>query len=178
MFGRISILLVIAVAVTACSEAPDTDDTKAVDQQPEVRIQVSGDQSTSFESNGSLFCGESNMGGQPYYFELYAMQPPYQFNMRFPRSMTPGAYSIYGADDPESNNESDENAYFYWRGENRERFDQVEQGQLILESIPAAQGERLVGTIEADLTNDEGSRVSLEADLDLDAGRQSFDECP
>ena len=178
MFGRISILFVIAVAVTACSEAPDAADTKVADQQPEVRIQVSGDQSTSFESNGSLYCGESNMGGQPYYFELYAMQPPYQFNMRFPSSMTPGAYSIYGADDPESNNESDENAYFYWRGDDRVRFDQVENGEIIVESVPAAQGEHFVGSISADMANDDGNRIQLAADLNVETGSQSFSECP
>jgi len=167
----------LALIVSACGDASDPQ-TQTAGSAPEVSIRVSGDQTTSFERSGSLFCGESAMGGEPYYFELYAMQSPYQFNLRFPRDTQPGTYPIYGSDDPQSNSDSDRNAYFSWQGEDRVSFDQVNTGEFVLESVPTARGERLVGTIRAEINSNEGDTIQLEADLDLDAGHQSFDECP
>lgn len=167
----------LALTLSACGDSSDSQ-TLAAGSAPEVSIRVSGDQTTSLETSGSLFCGESSMGGEPYYFELYAMQPPYQFNLRFPRDTRPGTYPIYGSDDPQSNSDSDRNAYFSWQGEDRVSFDQVGSGEFVLESVPTAQGERLVGTISAELNSDDGDTIQFDADLDLDAGYQSFDECP
>lgn len=167
----------LALTLAACGDAPDSQ-SQAADSAPEVNIRVSGNQTTSFENSGSLFCGESALGGEPDYFELYAMQSPYQFNLRFPRDTRPGTYPIYGSDDPQSISDSDRNAYFYWRGEDQVRFDKVSSGEFVLESVPAAQGERLLGTISAEVNSDDDDTIQFEADLDLDAGYQSFDDCP
>ena len=176
---RVLMISAILLTVGACGDSSDTPEADAPDETAaEVSIEVSGDQSLTFSSNGSLYCGESTMGGEPYYFELYAMQPPLQFNMRLPRQIQPGTHPVHGSDDPESNSESDGPVYFYWQGEDRVRFDQVSNGELVLESVPAARGERLVGQINAELTNDDGGSIQFKAELDVDAGAQSFDECP
>ena len=50
-------------------------------------------------------------------------------------------------------------------------------GQLNIESMPATQGERFIGTLSAELSSKDGDAVKLTASFDADAGHQSFDEC-
>ena len=174
-----SVLVILSLLLAACGDSSDSEvATAETDAVAEVQVETSGDQSVTMQSNGSIYCGESTMGGEPYYFEVYAMQPPYQLNLRFPRDLQPGTHPIFGSDDPESNSDADGNAYFYWRGDDRVRFDQVENGEFTVESVPAARGEQLVGRISADMSDDDGNHIQLTADLNVDAGSQSFAECP
>ncbi|MEJ2088775.1 MAG: hypothetical protein P8Y69_09960 [Gammaproteobacteria bacterium] len=86
-----------------------------------------------------------------------------------PRTTSPGIYSMTAG-----NTESFD---FYYTDPNRVKYDNVDSATIRLDSVPQAQGERLVGSIEATLHSRKGESVDIQVSLDLAAGAQSFDEC-
>lgn len=109
-------------------------------------------------------------------FELYAMSPPEQFNMRLNRDLAAGTHPVVGSGDDARNRGAD--AYFYYTGPDRTRFDRVDNGTITIENMPTATGEALIASIEAAVSDDDGASISISADLKVSAGRQTFDECP
>jgi len=97
------------------------------------------------------------------------MKIPEQFNLKMPRGTKPGTYSMSGgAGAPMT---------FYYTDPQRVKYERIESASIQLDSVPQAQGERLVGTIKAALQSRKGQSVDVDIHLDLDAGAQSFDEC-
>lgn len=135
----------------------------------EVVIQVSGAYTGQFESTGSIFCTGDEYGGPEEGFELYAMKVPEQFNLRMPRETTPGTYAITPS------NESP--IKFYYTDPQRVKYDRIESATVRFATVPQAQGERLRGSIEANLRSRKDQKAEIQVELDLDAGYQSFDEC-
>jgi len=66
---------------------------------------------------------------------------------------------------------------FYYRAPDRSRFDRVSDGSINTNNIPAADGEALVASINANLVDKDGAPISLIAEPNVAAGRQTFDEC-
>ena len=164
-----SVVVVTAWASLAgCgSEASSGVPTANPTQAPEVVVQVSGAYTGTFEHRGSIYCSSDGLGGEE--FELYAMKMPEQFNLRMPRGTAPGVHTITdGAGAPID---------FYYSDPHRQKYEQITSATIRLDAVPQAQGERLIGTIEATLETDEGQSVEVVISLDLDAGHQSFDEC-
>lgn len=143
---------------------------------PEVRIEVTGAVDSSLAANGSIYCGRGEGSDPDFMFELYAMSPPEQFNMRLNRDLSPGTHPIVGSDDEARDRGAD--AYFYYTGPDRTRFDRVDNGTISIENMPTAQGEMLVASIQAAVSDDDGASVNINADFNVSAGRQTFDECP
>jgi len=144
--------------------------------EPSVRVQTTGDVESTLATRGSFYCGANDMGGPEYVIELYAMSPPQQLNMILNRDLAPGTHSIVGSDDRARFTGAD--AYFNYTGPDREDFKNVTDGSIRIENMPAARGEELIASIEAEMTGDDGAVISLTAELNVTAGRQSFEECP
>jgi len=131
-----------------------------------VVVVVSGAHTGTFESTGAIFC---TGGGRDEGFELYAMKIPEQLNLMLPRATAPGDYSMSeGTGAPFD---------FYYTDPQNVKYDQIESATIHLDSVPQAQGERLIGNINATLKSRDGKTVDVDIGLDLDAGAQSFDEC-
>lgn len=143
---------------------------------PEVRISVTGDVESTLNANGAIYCGAGEGSDPDFMFELYAMAPPEGMNMRLNRALEPGTHPIVGSGDDARDRGAD--AYFYYTGPDRTRFDLVDDGTITIENMPTARGEVLVASIEADVSDDDGAAISFTADLNVAAGRQTFDECP
>jgi len=146
-----------------------TANAAASPAKPEVVIRVSGAYSGTFGSTGSIFCTPDEFGGPEEGLELYAMKMPEQFNLKLPRGTEPRTYSITdGSGAPLT---------FYYTDPQGVKYAQIESATIALDAVPQAQGERLIGTIQAALKSRKGQLVNVDVQLDLDAGTQSFDEC-
>jgi len=137
--------------------------------KPEVVVRVSGAHSGTFGSTGSLFCTPDEFGGPEEGLQLYAMKMPEQFNLKLPRRTEPGTYSITGG--------AGAPLKFYYTDPQGVKYEQIESATIALDAVPQAQGERLIGTIQATLKSRKGQSVNVDVQLDLDAATQSFDEC-
>ncbi len=171
-----SAISVLLVGVSGCGGGDGAEPGGGSSEEWPVRITTTGDVESTLNTNGSIFCGADDLGGADYVFELYAMSPPQQFNLRMNRDLAVGAHPIVGSDDEERYQGAV--AYFYYEGPERRDFNQVENGTITIENIPTAAGEDFVATIEADMREEDGASIRFTADLDVTAGRQTFDECP
>ncbi|MBL39520.1 MAG: hypothetical protein CMP07_14045 [Xanthomonadales bacterium] len=137
---------------------------------------MTGDVESTLNTSGAIYCGAGEGSDPDFMFELYAMSPPEGMNMRLDRDLAPGTHPIVGSGDDARDRGAD--AYFYYTGPDRTRFDLVDDGTINIENMPTAQGEMLVASIEAEVSDDDGAAISFTADLNVAAGRQTFDECP
>lgn len=172
-----SLAAVAALLLSGCGgeTAPEGDTTDAAEDTG-VRVAVTGALESTLSARGAVFCGPGEGTDPEYMFEVYAMQPPETFNLRLNRDIAPGNYPVVGAGD--SGRLRGVDAYFYYRGPDRRSFDSVNEGSITVEAIPTAPGETLIASLTAQLTDDEGAAITLEAQLAVKAGRQSFDDCP
>lgn len=143
--------------------------TAAAVAAPEVIVKVTGNYSGTFESTGSIFCTPDEFGGPEEGFELYAMKNPEQFNLKMPRNTEPGQYA--------TSDGTGSSFDFYYTDPQRVKYSQIISARVLLEAVPQAQGERLIGNITGSLQSRKGEAVEVDIRLDLDAGYQSFDEC-
>lgn len=168
---------ILLIGLTGCGGGGDSGaDSSATAAGAEVRVDVTGDVESTLTTNGSIYCGAGEGSDPDYMFELYVVSSPESLNLRLNRALTAGTHPIVGSDDTARNRGAD--AYFYYRGPERTRFDQVAEGTITIENMPKAGGEALVASIEADLTDGDGAFINLTASLNVATGRQAFDECP
>lgn len=167
------VALISLIGLAGCG---DDSGEAASSSAPEVRIEVTGAVDSSLAANGSIYCGRGEGSDPDFMFELYAMSPPEQFNMRLNRDLAAGTHPVVGSGDDARNRGAD--AYFYYTGPDRTRFDRVDNGTITIENMPTATGEALIASIEAAVSDDDGASISISADLKVSAGRQTFDECP
>lgn len=141
-----------------------------------VWVQTAGGVESVVSVNGSIYCGPNDVSGPDSIFELYFMSPPQRLNLRLDRDLAVGTYPIVGSDDDARYQGAE--AYFFCVGPDRQDFDAVESGTITIDSAPRAAGDALVASIEAEMIGDDGAVISLTAELNVRAVRQSFDECP
>ena len=173
--ARAVVVSIFVIGIAGCGGGSDSGEA-APSSAPEVRVVASGDVESTLATNGSIFCGPGEGSDPEFMFELYAMSPPEGLNMRLNRDLEPGMHPIVGSDDDARDRGAD--AYFYYTGPDRTRFDQVNSGSITIENMPTAVGEKLVASIQADVSDEDGSSISIKVDLSVSAGRQTFDECP
>jgi hypothetical protein len=112
-------------------------------------------------------------------FEIYMMDQPVVANVVIPADLEPGTYEIVGSDDNNDFTGSTPQASFEWRDlANNDLADYDSgTGELNIEQMPTARGERFAATVTIDLSSEEGETVSATFRFDGDAGSQSFDDC-
>jgi hypothetical protein len=171
-----SMLPVLVIGLVGCDGGTDAETATATATEAEVRITVTGAFDSTLSSNGAIYCGAGEGSDPDQMFELYAMSPPQMLNLRLNRDLAVGTHPIVGSDDRARDTGAD--AYFYYRAPDRSRFDRVSDGSVNIKNIPAADGEALVASINAKLVDEDGASINLKAELNVAAGRQTFDECP
>jgi hypothetical protein len=181
----IAVLLVLTIALAGCggdsgSSANGDGQAASSGSDPEVRISYSGArEGDTAIANLSLFCGNEGMANSIDTLEIYMFDQPVIANLVMPADLEPGSYEIVGSDD--NNDFSGKTPQFSleWRdlaNDDRADYDRG-KGELVIEQMPAAQGERLVATLTMDLSSEEGETISTTVEFDGDAGSQSFDGC-
>lgn len=172
-----SMLSIIAIGLVSCDGGTNSETATAPSAtEAEVRITVTGAFDSTLNSNGAIYCGAGEGSDPDYMFELYAMSPPQMLNLRLNRDLPVGTHPIVGSDDRARDTGAD--AYFYYRAPDRSRFDRVSDGSINIKNIPGADGEALLASINAKLVDEDGASIKLKAELNVAAGRQTFDECP
>jgi len=151
-------------------------ETSSEAAEAEVRVIVTGDIESTLATNGSIFCGPGEGSDPDFMFELYASSSTEMLNLRLNRALEPGDHPIVGSDDPGRDTGAD--AYFYYRGPDRNRFDRVDSGTITIDNVPIARGEELIASIEAEVSSEDEMSVEISADLRVPAGSQTFDDCP
>lgn len=97
-----------------------------------------------------------------------------QLHVSFPFSTEPGTYELIGSGAVGIGpGEASEVRY---RAEATRQFD-MGSGQLILESVPRAGGERAVGSLTASLSSDDGETVEISAEFDIETADYAFEGC-
>lgn len=167
-------VVVGALAVSGCGgDSESTDNTGGSESAPSVRVEVAGAVTSTLAKRGSIYCSSSDLG-PGYTFELYLMAPPESFNLVFDRDLATGEQPIVGSDDDGRG----ARASFYYRAQDRRRFDKVDGATFMVDNIPKKTGEAFVATIDATMNDGEGATITLKADINVVAGSQTFDECP
>jgi len=172
-----SIGFLAAIGLAGCGGGGESGaGASGAEDAAEVRVEVTGDVESTLSTNGSIYCGAGEGSDPEYMFEVYVISSSESLNLRLNRALAAGTHPIVGSGDPARNTGAD--AYFYYRGPNRTQFDQVSAGSITIENIPTASGESLIASINADLSDGDDQSIRLRADLNVAAGRQTFDECP
>lgn len=139
---------------------------------PEVVFKVTGADEAEVEGPVNIFCKPAWGANQPYLEIGYVTS---RTNLELVlRTDASGTIELIGARNEGA--ERGKQNQVHYRSENVVHFDRG-SGQLIIESYPAAQGERFIATMSAELSDKHGNVANITASFDADAGYQSFDEC-
>lgn len=177
-----SILLILCTAaLAACGgEVADSPARKAATatsaanaDAPEVVFKVTGAEQAEVEGRVNIFCSPAT-GSSSQYLEIGYVTS--RTNLELVLLMgASGTLELIG-----THNEGAERGkqnLVHFRSESVVSYERG-SGQLIIKSMPAAQGERFIAELKAELSEKSGNAINIEASFDADAGYQSFDECP
>lgn len=184
----LTVMLAICTAfIAACGNDSATDSEQAVQQAesmvsaanspaaaqtPEVTFNVTGAVNVEVAGNISIFCG--NDGG--------TRAPSIEVGYITTRTMLslnllPGASGTVTLKGRHDEGAQPGRANFvHFRSEDVKNFNTA-SGELVIESMPTAQGERFIGTLMAEMKDKQGNVIKISAVYDADAGSQSFDDC-
>lgn len=190
-FSSIALMLMIAMVVTACSDAAsptpnladDTNETSdttentsdmADDSTPEFVINITGTEQQTIEESGNLFCVNQGSADAVNQLDISGgVITTGYLTLMIPADTIPGTYEFVGAGD--DLNLTGEAITVSFNGENDSYRNGT--GEVVIETIPQAEGEMFVGTVTGELGNGDGETITMDATLNVDAGMQSFDEC-
>ena len=173
-------LLLITAALSACgSETTDTPAQAAAAKveavqsaSPEVVFKVTGADEAEVEGRINIFCNPA-FGANGAYLEIGYVTSRTDLELVLLTDAS-GTIELIGTRDQGA--ERGKQNLVQYRSENIVKFDRG-SGQLTIKSMPAAQGERFIASLNAELSDKDGNVANLTASFDADAGYQSFDEC-
>jgi hypothetical protein len=141
-------------------------------QVPEVTFKVTGAVNAEVAGNISVFCSNGDGIGKPSIEVEYVTSRTMLALNLLPDAA--GTVALKGRQD--SGVQPGQANFVHFRSEDITNFN-TGSGELIITSMPTAQGERFIGTLTAELQDKQGNAINIAADYDADAGYQSFDEC-
>lgn len=192
-FVNLALILILGLILVACSDtgtpannssddtlsqttatAENTSDPLDDEAASEFVINVTGAEEQTIEESGNVFCGNQGMENAVNQLDISGgiISTGY-LTLMIPADTPPGTYDVIGSGDDV--NMSGEAMTVAFDGE----MDNYRNGtgEVVIESVPTAEGEMFVGTLTADLSNDEDDSITLDVAFNVDAGMQSFDEC-
>lgn len=171
------LLIVMMSIVTACGG--DSGDTSGdasgnnadQEQTPEVTFTVTGSVETEAEGNASLFCDDGDGITDPF------IEIGFFGDGQLDLTVLPdasGTVALLGSDEPDAL--TGQANYVDYRSEDRVNY-QLGSGELVIENMPTAEGEMFIATMTAELSDDDGNTINIEASYNVTAGTQAFDDC-
>ena len=139
---------------------------------PEVVVKVTGADEAEVEGRVNIFCSPA-FGANQAYLEIGYVTSRTDLELVL-LSDASGMIELIGTRNQGA--ERGKQNLVHYRSENIVKFNRG-TGQLNIESMPAAQGERFIATLNAELSDKDGNVAKLTASFDADAGYQSFDDC-
>ncbi len=152
----------------ACGDAENTTQTEKqkVSQKINANIKVTGALNGTLSGNAMIFCTRDGI------FSLHLSGDKEIFSLNFPRDIAIGEHKY-----EEEQYKSPLNAItiIYQDTKHGARYSHG-KGIFNISAIPTKKGERFAATVKAQM-QDKDNSIDLEADIDMVAGYQSFDEC-
>lgn len=174
-------IIMLMMGLVACTGADsndsDNDDTDTGNTQqtttPEVTFTVIGATEVNGEGSINLFCDDGDGIAPSSFIEIGYLDGREQLNLNLLTGSS-GTVALIGSDDPQA--QPGQASYIYYRSEDGTNYNSG-TGELVIETMPAAEGDMLVATLSAELSDDDGNSITLTATYNADAGMQSFDDC-
>ncbi|MAU13749.1 MAG: hypothetical protein CL607_28290 [Anaerolineaceae bacterium] len=148
----------------ANSDTPNTSDSA-----PAVSYTVTGAVEAQGEGTVLMFCDDGDGIMDPF-IEIGHIP---QLELTVMTGVS-GTVEVLGSDETEAQPGSAN--YVNFRSEDRVNYD-LGSGELVIENLPAAEGEMFIGTLTAELSDEDGNTINLEATYNAEAGMQSFEDC-
>ncbi len=163
-YQRLAVVLCL-FSFVACGDAENTTQTEKqkVSQKINANVKVTGALNGTLSGNAMIFCTRNG-------FSLHLGGDKKIFDMDFPRDIAIGEHKY-----EEEQYKSPLNAITIIYQESGARYSHG-KGTFNISAIPTKEGERFAATVKAQM-QDKDNSIDLEADIDMVAGYQSFDEC-
>lgn len=186
------LLITLMIVLVACGNT-DTDDTVTIDNTDDVitdtstssdndntsdsispvTYTVTGATEASVASNFNFFCDDGD-GIYQQFYEVGVLADSQQLGLTL-QSDVSGTVALIGSDN-DGANPGDAN-YIEYRSAEFVNY-QLGTGELIIESFPSASGESFIATLTAELTDEDGNIVNIEATFNDTVGFSAFEDCP
>ena len=181
-FSTFALLALLLLA--ACTGEATVDDTPTAEMTSDtvaetpaemsettsdISFTVIGAVETQGEGGVLMFCDDGDGMGQPFIEIGYGAQ--LGLNLMLDAS---GTVEVLGSGETEA--QPGQANYVDFRSDDGVNYD-LGSGQLVIESMPAAEGDMFIGTLTVELSDEDGNTINLEATYNADAGMQSFDDC-
>jgi hypothetical protein len=174
--GGTSVAVVVACALAACGGEASDGDIDVPEEAPAASTAnltgtITGAVQKDLSVTARFSCQDNVMS--PDVFEL-VWGATEQLHVSLPFSSDPGTYDLSGSG--EVGTAPGEGYEIRYRSEDLRTFD-LGSGEITLETVPAAPGERAVGSFRASLSSEEGETIELSGEFDIETASYAFEGC-
>ncbi|MGB7340891.1 MAG: hypothetical protein WBC91_18485 [Phototrophicaceae bacterium] len=149
-----------------------TNDTNASDSSAVTYTITGATEATVTANSFNFFCDDGD-GVFEQFYEVSVLADSQQLGLSLQLDVA-GTVALIGSDDDGANPGAAN--YVDYRDADLTNY-QLGTGELVIEAFPSAAGESFIATLTAELADDDGNTVTIEASFDNTVGNSAFEDC-